>query len=117
MSTRQTIEQYFERLEQRGEWHDLLADDMDFTSFTSPIKHVEGKTAFLESTKRFYSGIAKVEVRTILVDGDRACALTRYEIRPPNGAAFQSDVAEVFTVSAGKITSLEIYFDSAPFPK
>ena len=117
MNTRQTIEQYFNSLEQRASWQDLLADDMSFTSFTSPIKHVEGRAAFLEATKRFYSNIAKVEVRRLMIDGDHGCALTRYELHPPNGAVIQSDVAEVFAVSNGKITSLEIYFDSAPFPK
>ena len=117
MSTRQTIEQYFDRLEHRAGWQDLVADSMGFTSFISPIKHVEGKRAFLEATKRFYSTIAKVEVRRIIADGDRAVALTHYELRPPNGSVIQSDVAEVFTVTDGTITSLEIYFDSAAFPK
>ena len=116
MSTRQTIEEYYARLKQHADWHGLLADGMAFTSFTSPIKHVEGKDAFLESTKRFYSNIASVDVRRLMVDGDHACALTRYELGSPKGA-FQSDVAEVFGVADGKIASLEIYFDSAPFPK
>ncbi len=52
-----------------------------------------------------------------MVDGDKACALTRYQLRPPNGNAFTSDVAELFTVKNGKIDSFAIYFDSAPFPK
>jgi hypothetical protein len=30
---------------------------------------------------------------------------------------FVSDVAEVFRVRDGRIESLEIYFDSAPFPR
>jgi len=117
MSTRQTIEEYFERLQQHADWRDLLADGMSFTSFTSPIKHVEGKASYLEATKRFFSNVAKVEVRRLMIDGDHACALTRYGLHPPNGAVIQSDVAEVFSVTDGKIASLEIYFDSAPFPK
>ena len=118
MSARETVERYFDRLKQKSGWEALLADDIAFTSFTSPNKHVEGKPAYLQATKRFYSTIAGVEVRDLLVDGDRACALTRYDIVPPNGGpAFQSDVAEVFSVRDGKIAALGIYFDSAPFPK
>src|SRR5262249_21272162 len=84
----------------------------------SPNKRVDGKSGYLQATKRFYSMIAGVEVRDLLVDGDRACALTRYDLRPPNGGpAFQSDVAEIFSVKDGKIGALGIYFDSAPFPK
>ena len=47
----------------------------------------------------------------------RACALARYELQAPGGSAFQSHVAELFEVRDGKIKLLEIYFDSAPFPK
>jgi hypothetical protein len=49
---------------------------------------------------------------------DRACALTQYELRRPDArSTIASDVAEIFTVKAGKIDSLSIYFDRAPFPK
>jgi ketosteroid isomerase-like protein len=58
-----------------------------------------------------------LEVKGLMVDGDHACALTRYALKPPAGAAFDCHVAEVFAVRDGKITALDIYFDSAPFPK
>ena len=118
MTTKETIQRYFDRLQQKNGWESALADDMVFTSFTSPAKQVKGKDAYLQATKRFYSMVGSVEVRDLVVDGNRACALTRYELRPPNGApAFASDVAEVFSVRNGKIDSFGIYFDSAGFPK
>ena len=118
MTTRQTIEGYFSALKTKARWQDALATDMVFTSHVSPVKQVAGRDAYLEATKRFYSTIADFEVRQLLVDGDRAVALTHYTIQPPNGAPpFASDVAESFSVRDGKITSLDIYFDSAPFPK
>jgi len=118
MNTKQTIERYFDRLKDKSGWEGLLADDVTFTSFTIPNKRADGKAAYLQATKRFYSTIARVEVRDLLIDGDRACAFTHYDLRPPNGGpTFQSDVAEFFSVKDGKIGSLGIYFDSAPFPK
>jgi ketosteroid isomerase-like protein len=60
--------------------------------------------------------IEKLEVRDLVTEGTRVCALTRYQLQTP-AASFQSDVAEVFTVTNGKISSLAIYFDTAPFPK
>jgi ketosteroid isomerase-like protein len=118
MNTKQTVERYFDRLKEKSGWESVLADDVTFTSFTVPNKRVDGKTAYLQATKRFCSTIARVEVRDLLVDGDRACAFTHYDLQPPNGGpAFQSDVAELFSVKDGKIGSLGIYFDSAPFPK
>ena len=118
MTTRATIEHYFDRLASRGDWESSFADDMTFASHVSPVKEVKSKTGYLSATKRFYSSIGAVQVRELMVDGDRAVALTRYEIKPPNGAPpFSSDVAEVFCVKGDAIASLDIYFDSAPFPK
>jgi ketosteroid isomerase-like protein len=117
MTTRDTIQGYFDSLKKKGAWADLLADDMQFTSFTAPVKRVAGKRAYLEATRRFYSMISALEIKGILVEGDRACALTRYELRPPAGPVFESHVAEVFEVRDGKIAAFDIYFDSAPFPR
>jgi ketosteroid isomerase-like protein len=82
------------------------------------VKRITGRAAYLDATKRFYSMITSMEVRELMVDGDRACALTRYQLQPPRGGpAFLSDVAEVFGVRDGRISSLDIYFDTSPFPK
>jgi ketosteroid isomerase-like protein len=116
MTTRDAIDRYFTSLQRKQGWDTFFADDVVFTSFTSPVKRVSGKAAFLESTRRFYSTIASVEVKDVLVDGDKACVLTHYQLQSPAGA-IASDVAEVFHVRDGKIASFEIYFDSAPFPK
>jgi ketosteroid isomerase-like protein len=117
MSTKAVIEGYFDSLQQKKGWDSFLADDMVFTSFTSPVRKISGKAAFLESTKRFYGGIVTFELRDLLVDGDKACALTRYELHWPQSPAFESNVAEIFRVRDGKIISFDIFFDSAPFPK
>jgi hypothetical protein len=88
---------------------------MAFTSHTSPKKQVTGRGAYVESTKGFYSMIEGVELRRLIIDGNRACALTRYQLQPPGGEPFSCDVAELFTVKDHVIDSFEIYFDSAPF--
>jgi ketosteroid isomerase-like protein len=117
MTTKATIEGYFSSLKQKKGWESFLADDMVFTSFTSPVKQVSGKAAYLEATKRFYGGIVTFEIRDLLIDRDKACALTRYQLQRPQTPTFESDVAEVFRVRDGKIVLFNIYFDSAPFPK
>jgi len=118
MSTTEAVVQgYFKALRQKDGWEAFLANELEFTSFASPNKRLSGKAAYLESTQRFFSMVSSVEVRSLIVDGATACALTRYALQPPRGAAFQSDVAEIFTVRDGKIDSFGIYFDTAPFPK
>jgi ketosteroid isomerase-like protein len=117
MTTRDTVQGYFTCLKQKKGWEPFLSDDMVFNSFTSTVKQITGKAAYLEATKRFYSTIISVTVKDLLVEGEKACALTHYELRPPEGKAFSSDVAEIFKVRNGKIGSFDIYFDSVPFPK
>jgi ketosteroid isomerase-like protein len=117
MSTRETIEGYFSALKQKKGWDSFLSEDMIFTSFTTPLKRITGRGAYLEATRRFYATITALEVKELLIDGDRACALTHYEFQPPGRPGFGSDVAELFGVRDGKIASFDIYFDSAPFPK
>ncbi len=116
MNTRETIEEYFRMLAAGSEWESLLSREMVFTSFTSPVREVVGRDAFLEATRRFYSMIRRVDVHILIADGTTACATTTYRLQPPSGEVFTSDVAEIFEVAAGEITSLSIYFDSAPFP-
>lgn len=118
MTTRATIERYYEALRSKGAWETLFADDVTFTSFTSPNRQLNDRGAFVEGTKRFYSLIVSFEVRELIVDGDRGCGLTRYELQAPNGGPrFASDVAEIFSVKDDKIKRFAIYFDTAPYPK
>jgi ketosteroid isomerase-like protein len=117
MTTKETITSYFDSLTDKKSWEAFLSEEMTFTSYTTPIKRVAGKASYLGSTKRFFSMVTAIEVKDVVVDGPKACALTRYELQPPRGAAFECHVAEVFEVRDGKITSLEIYFDSAPFAR
>jgi ketosteroid isomerase-like protein len=117
MTTKSTIEGYFHGLEQRNGWDAYLADELVFTSYTTPNRQVAGKQAYLTATKGFYGSIRSFALRDLVVDGDTACALTHYELQRPGGEPFASDVAEIFKVKDGHITSFAIYFDSAPFPK
>jgi ketosteroid isomerase-like protein len=117
MDTTETVRRYLDAVRAANGWESLLADDAKFTSFTSPVKEASGKNAFVEATKRFYSKTTSLEVRELIVDGNRACALTRYEVAGATGGKFASDVAEIFTVRNGKINSLSIYFDTAPYSR
>lgn len=118
MSTRETIERYLAALREHGDWQDLFASETRFTSFTAPVRELNGRDSFVEGTKRFYGSIESLDVRQLIVDGDTAVVLTRYVIRAPGDEpSFKSDVAEVFRVRDSKIVSFGIYFDTAPYPK
>src|SRR5687768_7242125 len=44
-TTRETIQRYFDALARKDGWESTLADDMVFTSFTSPPRQITGKEA------------------------------------------------------------------------
>lgn len=117
MATAGIVQDYFAALARKQGWESFLAEDFSFTNYASPNRRLSGKDAYLAATRRFFSMVSSLELRQLIIDGRSACALTRYELRPPGSAAFQSDVAEVFSVRDGKIASLAIYFDTAPYPK
>jgi hypothetical protein len=117
MSTRDIIQEYFERLRTGGDWAALLSEDVAFANLASPVKRVAGKAAFLEATRRFYGSVASLGVRDLVVEGERACALTKYRVAPPTRDEFESHVAEFFDVQNGRIAALSICFDTAPYPR
>ena len=80
MAPAQLIRGYFAALGRKQGWEAFLADDLAFSSPASPGRQVSGKEAYLAATRRFFSLIATVEVRDLIVDGAKACALTRYEL-------------------------------------
>lgn len=117
MNTKQTIERYFVELNNGTAWQSHLAEDMTFVSHGTPKKEVSGKGAYLESTRGFFSMVVDVELRQLTVEGERAAAQTRYRLQPPHGDSFVSDVCEILTTRDDQIGSIEIYFDSAPYPR
>ncbi len=117
MTTRDVVKDYVDSVRANGRWESFLSEEIEFTNFASPVRRTTGKPACLEVLGRFYSMMRALEIEGIVVDGDKACVLARYELQPPGGPVFESHVAEVFQVGGDKITSFGIYFDSAPYPK
>jgi ketosteroid isomerase-like protein len=117
MTAKAIVERYFEGLKGNGDWDSLFSESVAFTSYTSPVRQIMGRAAFLKATQRFYTSIVSVEIRSFIAEGDRVCALTHYELRAAAGNTFTSEVAEIFVVANAAIISFAIYFDSAPFPK
>jgi ketosteroid isomerase-like protein len=112
ISTKATIQSYFNALKQKKGWESFMSVDM---IFTSPNTKLKGKDAYIESTKLFFQMVKSIEVKELLIDGEKACALTRYDLQSPKGNTLSCDVAEIFTVKNGEIDSFTIYFDTAPF--
>jgi ketosteroid isomerase-like protein len=117
VTTKDVVLAFLQRVQAKEGWEDLLSDELQFSNFAHPVRRTTGKQASLEGIRRFYAMSNAVEVESLIVEGQQACALTRYDLKPPVGASFESHIAEIFRVENGKIVSFGIFFDSAPYPK
>jgi ketosteroid isomerase-like protein len=117
MTTRETIERYFDAFGSGGDWASSLAPGLRFATHTAAPRESEGRDAYLASTTGFRSMVRGVRLLRLVADDATAAALTRYDLEAPDGRAFTSDVAELFTVADGLITELAICFDPAPYPR
>ncbi len=81
----------------------LLADSF---TFTSPGDDHINRARYFERCWPNSEHLRSFEIKDLLVEGNHVCA--RYEARTTEGTAFGN--TEFFTVDAGKITEVEVYF-------
>jgi len=113
MSTAEIVRSYFDAIH-KGGWESYIANDFTFIN-SNLDKGARGKAAYVEGAGRFFRLTTSVEWRQLIVDGNAACALVRYQLRSPKGTPGTCDVAEILTVKDGKIDSSKIFFDTKAF--
>jgi limonene-1,2-epoxide hydrolase len=109
MTTKETLQKYFEAIHQDG-WESYIADD--FVFMNNSLDKVAGKAAYLEGAGRFFQTATAVEIKQMVIEGNKAAVLARYNIRSPKGNAGTCDVAEFIAVEGDKLTSSAIFFDA-----
>lgn len=112
MATKETVQSFYDALKHKKDWESFLAGGM---TFINNGKQIQGEAASIEGIRRFYSMVQSLEVKELLIEGEKASAVVRYALRSPKGHTFSSDVAEFFTVQNGKFVAFAIYFDTAPY--
>ena len=112
MSTKETIELYFKRLNEKKGWEESIDDDMIFVGVTTKTN---GKEAYVQTTLGFLQVVTGVQVMNLIVEGKKACVEAHYAIVSPKGNVSVCKVAEFLGVKAGKIDSSAIFFDTAAF--
>ncbi|MCL4507241.1 MAG: nuclear transport factor 2 family protein [Chloroflexi bacterium] len=113
MTTKELIEKYFAAIHTGG-WETYVADDFIFIS-SNLDKIARGKAAYVDGAGRFFSATTSVEMRQMIIEGDKVCVLARYQLRSPKGNTGVCDVAEILTVKGAKLASSAIFFDTKAF--
>ena len=92
---------------------DYLAPDVSFDG--AGARPLQGADAYVAALERLRPVIARNEIRTIVVEGNRAAVLYDFVTDTPVGPVTS---AEWLTVDAeGRITSVYLLFDKARWPE
>jgi ketosteroid isomerase-like protein len=111
LDTRELITRYYESLNAKDDgWMSLWAPDATFSDASKTL-HAEGLDAVIASFAPFLRGVGGVEVVSSVVEGSKACFVVRYTYINQKSETFVQDVAEVWEVHGGKLSSLTLYFD------
>ncbi len=111
MSTRDLIQSYYDSINRKDEkWRELYNEDAVFADASQTL-NAKGKDAVIQSFTPFLKGVERAQVKQMIVEGDKACAIVSYDYINPKGKKMNQDVAEVWRVKNEKLSQLIIYFD------
>ncbi len=113
MGSREIVQGYFDGIARKKGWEDFISDEMVF--FGPNMGRRTGKEEYVTATVRFLRAVDSSKVSQMIIEGDNACAVVRYELLSPKGNRLSADIAEILSVSNGKIASSTLFFDTAAF--
>ena len=117
-TTKNLLETYYKGFANKEGWERVIADDFTFTGGDMTNKKpVIGKQAYIEVINRFSLVFRAMRVKEMIIDNDKACVIGNYDYQFPNGKKLNGDVAEIWKVTDGKLSSLTIFFDTLTFEK
>ena len=111
MSTKDIVQSYYKSLEEKNDtWNDLYSEDAVFSD-ASQLLLAKGKEEIIKSFITFLKAVAGIKIKQLIIEGENACAIIRYDYVNSKKERMSQDVAEIWEVKNGKITKLTIYFD------
>ena len=95
-TTQEILEGDDNAIKQKDGWQDFISDDILFDG--TGVKATGGKDAFVEGNRQFLRAVRASQVKEMIVDGEKACALLHYDLMSRKGNTASSDVAEILTI-------------------
>ena len=112
-ATKELLDKYYETVSAKGRLGQFLSEDFSFSGTVGKV--AAGRGAFEENL--FFKYVKSLEVKTMIIEGGRACALVNYGLVSPKGDALSLDAAEIWQMKDGKLGSLAMYFDTVEYQK
>jgi ketosteroid isomerase-like protein len=112
ISTKEIIQQYYNAINNKGDWQSLISDDIEFTG---PGQITHSKEEYVKATERFLQVVKSLKINEFIVEDNKACITVEYNLQSASGKTTTCEVAEVLMVKDDKINSSCIFFDTAAF--
>jgi ketosteroid isomerase-like protein len=111
MTSKEIVWQYYDNLIQKNDkWAPLFADDITFSDSAMNINEA-GKDAVTKSFEQFLKGVENLLVKLLIAENETVIAIVNYDFINSHEEKFNQDVAEVWKIKDGKLSSLVLYFD------
>ena len=112
MTTKELLDKHYEGLSGKGEPGPLSEN---FLLTGTVANEARGRDAYADSM--FFRLVKSLKVKTLIIEGGRACAVVNYVLVSPKGDSLSCDVAEIWEIKNGKLDSMAMYFDTAAYQK
>lgn len=111
--TRDVVERYYEAFDRKDPaWKQLVASDV---RFEGPLQKASGLGEFSDITEMFLQFHKRTRVIARFEDDGRVCSILELDLATPAGGEMSCVVAELATVSDGKLSDVKIIYDPRPF--
>ena|SRR6266567_2541265 len=112
-TTKELLEEYYRGVSKKSGWGHLLSEDFLLTGTVT--QETRGRDVYVNNN--FFKLVRGLNVRELMVSGEKAFALVSYDLVSPKGRSFSSEVVEFWRAKDGELVSIAIYFDTAAFSK
>jgi len=112
-TTKELLEEYYRGVSKKSGWGYLLSEDFLLTGTVT--QETRGRDVYVNNN--FFKLVRGLNVRELMVSGEKAFALVSYDLVSPKGRSFSSEVVEFWRAKDGELFSIAIYFDTAAFSK
>ena len=83
--------------------------------YVGPTRSFDDARSFVEDISRIGTILKEIEVRRVFVDGDEGCVLFNFGSTLPE--LDQTRVALWFQAKAGRLVSMEVFYDAYPYSR
>ena len=112
MTTKEIIQKFYDLIERKEDWQDLIADEMEFVS---DGKTTHTKKEYVEPKMRFIQLVKSLKIHELIVEGNKACISVEYDLKLPSGKALNCEITEILMLKDNRINSSCIFFNTESF--